>query len=669
MFFSSFRADRKLSTPCDRNGAGRRPTASLRTRIMVIGTVLCTTGALGAGMLRGASAADRPAVSRMGFYPGYGTVAGLHSLQSWLGHDTSYVVQFTAYDGARRRSRAASGARRRSPERSGRSRRTPRSSSRSRSRSGSASVRRPRNARAALAATAAGQNDAAYRSGVQQIKAARFNGVIIRLGWEYDGNWMPWSAAGNEALWARAYRHVHDVIRSVIPNARFDLTGDVGFMPNEVSAYPGDAYVDIIGMDVYDKSLNAPWNPSTKSWVDPRAAFNTELSSLNYQRNFAIAHGKQVSYPEWALATGGAESPNSAGSDNPTFIQGMYDWMNSLPGSGPGSLAYQSYFNEDTSNDGNHMLSHFPNAQARFRALFGGAFSGVASAPIAYSVQPGRCAPKAHTTKTTGYSLLGADGNVYAFGDACNYGNSSSGSVSMAARSDAKGYWIVNGWGRVSHFGTAGDHGGLPALHAGEMVTSISATRSGNGYWLFSSKGRVFPYGDARSYGDMGAKRLNEPVIASVASASGRGYYMVAADGGVFAFGDARFRGSMGDKHLNRPIVGLSSAPGGRGYWLVASDGGVFAFNAPFRGSMGGHPLARSVNGLVAYGNGYLMVASDGGVFDFSNTAFTGSLGADPPNAPIIGIAALARLKHATSDRLANNDPAGPAGRVKGSKR
>ncbi len=114
---------------------------------------------------------------------------------------------------------------------------------------------------------------------------------------------------------------------------------------------------------------------------------------------------------------------------------------------------------------------------------------------------------------------------------------------------------------------------------------------------------------------------------------------MVGSDGGVFSFGDARFHGSMGNARLNRPIVGLSPTPDNRGYWLVASDGGVFAFSAPFRGSLGAVVLNKPVNGLVAYGNGYLMVASDGGVFTFSNKAFVGSLGNNPPSAPIVGIA------------------------------
>ena len=72
---------------------------------------------------------------------------------------------------------------------------------------------------------------------------------------------------------------------------------------------------------------------------------------------------------------------------------------------------------------------------------------------------------------------------------------------------------------------------------------------------------------------------------------------MVGSDGGVFSFGDAHFHGSTGATRLNRPIVGLSPTPDNRGYWLVASDGGVFAFDAPFRGSMGGHPLTSPSTG------------------------------------------------------------------------
>jgi fibronectin type III domain protein len=267
------------------------------------------------------------------------------------------------------------------------------------------------------------------------------------------------------------------------------------------------------------------------------------------------------------------------------------------------------------------------------------ATNAIGSSP--YSVSSKAVTIVGSTSAGTGYWMLGSDGKVYGFGDAARLGNAAGGAVAMTARKDGKGYWIVNSAGKVSAFGTAKYHGGNPALRAGEVISTISATPTGNGYWLFSNRGRAFAFGAAKFFGDMGKVHLNGPVIASAATPTGKGYYMVGSDGGVFTFGDAVFRGSTGNMRLDKPVVGISPTPDNRGYWLVASDGGVFAFHAPFRGSMGGKHLNKPVNGLVPFGNGYLMVASDGGVFNFSNKAFLGSLGANPPSAPIIGITAF----------------------------
>ena len=83
---------------------------------------------------------------------------------------------------------------------------------------------------------------------------------------------------------------------------RFDWDGDAGLLQQETAAYPGDTYVDIVGLDVYDKGLPVAWDPPTASWSDPEAAFQWELSNLRFQRDFAVSHHKQVSYPEWGLA-------------------------------------------------------------------------------------------------------------------------------------------------------------------------------------------------------------------------------------------------------------------------------------------------------------------------------------------------------------------------------
>ena len=64
------------------------------------------------------------------------------------------------------------------------------------------------------------------------------------------------------------------------------------------------------------------------------------------------------------------------------------------------------------------------------------------------------------------------------------------------------------------------------------------------------------------------------------------------------------------------------------GYWVAASDGGIFSYDAPFYGSMGGQPLNQPIVGIAAdpRTGGYWEVASDGGLFAF-NAGFFGSMG------------------------------------------
>ena len=247
----------------------------------------------------------------------------------------------------------------------------------------------------------------------------------------------------------------------------------------------------------------------------------------------------------------------------------------------------------------------------------------------------------------SGYWALGADGTVHAFGDAAFHGDVVRDLARGRLAADLEpmpghsGYWIVDSAGAVFAFVEAPYLGGAEALRPGESVTSLSATPSGQGYWLFTTLGRVFAFGDAEHLGDLADVALNAPVLDSIATPTGRGYYMVAADGGIFTFGDARFFGSMGGIRLNAPVQSLVPDPDGEGYWLVAADGGVFAFEAGFRGSLGGVRLNAPVTGMVPYGSGYLMVATDGGIFNFSDRPFSGSLGADPPDHPIVAVAAI----------------------------
>ena len=244
----------------------------------------------------------------------------------------------------------------------------------------------------------------------------------------------------------------------------------------------------------------------------------------------------------------------------------------------------------------------------------------------------------------TGYWAIGSDGKVYPFGDAVNNGAPTSPSLSIVdieASPHGTGYWAVDDKGVVTNFGPV-NYGSATDLKAGERVTSISGTPTGAGYWLFTNTGRAIAFGDAnKNIGDVSTLKLNGEILDSAPTPTGNGYYLVGADGGVFALGDAHYQGSMGAIKLNKPVQSIVVDPDGEGYWLVASDGGVFAFKAPFRGSTGSMKLNKPMTGMVAFGNGYLMVAEDGGVFNYSDKAFSGSLGSNPPANPIVSISAL----------------------------
>ncbi len=67
--------------------------------------------------------------------------------------------------------------------------------------------------------------------------------------------------------------------------------------------YPGDDYVDVIGMDSYDQPPGVSFTEQIK-----------EPYGLQAQVDFAQAHGKPVSYPEWGLFRNG---------DNPDYIRQM----------------------------------------------------------------------------------------------------------------------------------------------------------------------------------------------------------------------------------------------------------------------------------------------------------------------------------------------------------
>lgn len=212
-----------------------------------------------------------------------------------------------------------------------------------------------------LQATANGALDGDFRAVARYLKDAGYGDAIIRLGHEFDGDWAPYSARNNNAGYIAAFRHVHDVFKSESSAFRFEWTAmDAHFIDYGPPAYPGDSYVDIIGLDFY-------WREQ-QPISDNQWKYQMHNVLVAHQA-FATAHGKPVSYPEWGRAL----------ADHSRFIDLMYGWFSSLPTSGPGGLLYHAYFNEY------HMkmynLNDLPNVKRRYLELFG-AGNAPAEAPL-----------------------------------------------------------------------------------------------------------------------------------------------------------------------------------------------------------------------------------------------------------------------------------------------
>jgi hypothetical protein len=100
-------------------------------------------------------------------------------------------------------------------------------------------------------------------------------------------------------------------------------------------AYPGDDYVDIVGVDSY---VMWPAATSEAGWRQQYAG----VFGLRFWSDFAAGHGKRLSVPEWGVYPGPGGGGHDGG-DNGFYIAKMETFF-----AGEGDrLAYEAYFNFD----------------------------------------------------------------------------------------------------------------------------------------------------------------------------------------------------------------------------------------------------------------------------------------------------------------------------------
>jgi hypothetical protein len=214
------------------------------------------------------------------------------------------------------------------------------------------------------ASVASGAQDGNIATFAQRLAAAGWNTnrTVIRLAWENNGNWYEWGwDRGGVSTFINMWRKWVTVCRANgLSNVIWDWCLNKGPQSYNsgyswTTAYPGDDYVDVIGIDSYD-FYTASFN-ETQWEGNTRAAKNPGLEGV---LQFCKDHNKLMSIDEW-----GVTHDANGGGDNAWYVGRMHTWLKTnaawiawdVTYDHPGAPAYFNHMLSDGSN---------PNAAARY---------------------------------------------------------------------------------------------------------------------------------------------------------------------------------------------------------------------------------------------------------------------------------------------------------------
>ena len=193
----------------------------------------------------------------------------------------------------------------------------------------------------------------------ERIAALQPSGEItIRIGWEHNGWWFPWSSIGREADYIQAFRMAVDQFRQVSDRFVFEWSSNEAYHEDPALAYPGDDVVDIISMTAF---YNTQWS----GWDGVRAfeLVRDKPFGLNWLETFAAAHDKPTAYSEWGVTA------DQQGAD---YIRLFSDWVkqHDLAADGDG-VAYTAYWESNDHLSAYLQDGNYPAAGAAFKEAFG----------------------------------------------------------------------------------------------------------------------------------------------------------------------------------------------------------------------------------------------------------------------------------------------------------
>ncbi len=157
--------------------------------------------------------------------------------------------------------------------------------------------------------------------------------LYLRPGHEPNGNWYGWS--GNPEAYIYAWRRAYNLINNGLNKTQLQWIWsvnnvDVGGIGAE-SYYPGDQYVDWLGIDGYNWGKSFDWG----DWNTPASTFDTMIKRLKI-----LSPSKPISINEVSSTTN-----SKAVADKNLWITSMFDYAYA------NNIKMINWFNEDKETD------------------------------------------------------------------------------------------------------------------------------------------------------------------------------------------------------------------------------------------------------------------------------------------------------------------------------
>lgn len=224
----------------------------------------------------------------------------------------------------------------------------------------------PRSEQSQHARCAAGEFDGYFKRFGRILRQIGAGHAIVRIGWEPNigAASHPWGIDTAEEVpdYVACFRREAAALRSTAPDVEIEWTlAKASIWPFSVlDAYPGDAYVDVIGTHYY--SVNDQFSTDERWNRFSRNKLYGGPQGLRAWVPVVTAAGKRLSVPEWGVW---AREVTPAEADLPRYVENMYKFLRD----NASIIAYDNYYNCPDSHR-LHPTTDFPKSSRRYQQLW-----------------------------------------------------------------------------------------------------------------------------------------------------------------------------------------------------------------------------------------------------------------------------------------------------------